>query len=230
MKTAVYCGTRNIYHDMIPSLKSLLIHSSVEKVYFLIEDDNFPEYLPPIVECINVSQQTIFKRSGPNYANAWTYMVLMRAALTKVLPQSLDRVLSLDCDTIILQDIAELWDINLTNYYLAGVKEPKKSNPYYSYVNMGVVMFNLEKLRADKKDNEIIYCLNNKHYYFNEQDCINIRCAGKILPISNIYNANAYTGLPQNPKIRHYAASRIWQSKPLIQKYGAIPWEEIRKC
>ena len=55
MKAAVYCGTRNVYQDMIPSMKSLLIHSDVDKIYFLIEDDEFPYPLPPEVECINVS-------------------------------------------------------------------------------------------------------------------------------------------------------------------------------
>jgi len=38
-------------------MKSLLIHSNVEKIYFLIEDDEFPYKLPPEVECINVSKQ-----------------------------------------------------------------------------------------------------------------------------------------------------------------------------
>jgi len=42
---------------MIPSMKSLLIHSNVDKIYFLIEDDTFPYELPPEVECINVSEQ-----------------------------------------------------------------------------------------------------------------------------------------------------------------------------
>ncbi len=39
MRAAVYCGSCNVYLDMIPSMKSLLIHSNVEKIYFLIEDD-----------------------------------------------------------------------------------------------------------------------------------------------------------------------------------------------
>jgi len=38
-------------------MKSLLIHSNVDKIYFLIEDDEFPYELPPEVECINVSGQ-----------------------------------------------------------------------------------------------------------------------------------------------------------------------------
>ena len=140
IRAAVYCGTRNIYQDMIPSMKSLLIHSNVNKVYFLIEDDEFPYPLPPEVECINVSNQQWFHKDGPNYRNTWSYMILLRVALTKLFP-NLDKILSLDCDIIIDQNISELWDIQLDNYYIAAVKEPKKSTSQRIYINTGVVLF-----------------------------------------------------------------------------------------
>ena len=70
MRAAVYCGTRNVYQDMIPSMKSLLIHSDVEKIYFLIEDNEFPYKLPPEVECITVSNQQWFTVDNcPNMKN-----------------------------------------------------------------------------------------------------------------------------------------------------------------
>ena len=40
---------------MLISAKSLIEHSNVEKIYFLIEDDIFPEVLPSEIECINIS-------------------------------------------------------------------------------------------------------------------------------------------------------------------------------
>ena len=55
MRAAVYNGTRNLYENMLAAAKSLLVHSNVEKIYFLIEDDIFPYDLPPEIECINVS-------------------------------------------------------------------------------------------------------------------------------------------------------------------------------
>jgi len=39
VRAAVYSGTRNIYDRMLIAAKSLLMHSNVEKIYFLIEDD-----------------------------------------------------------------------------------------------------------------------------------------------------------------------------------------------
>ena len=128
MKAAVYAGTRNLYREMVGAAKSLAANSSVDVIYFLIEDSEFPESLPDYVKCIDVSNQTYFPISCPNIYKLWTWMVLMKAAIPKLLPD-LDRVLFLDCDTIVTQNIDELWDISLDGYYLAGVGEPLKSTP-----------------------------------------------------------------------------------------------------
>ena len=56
MRAAVYCGTRNLYENMFIAAKSLLIHSNVERIYFLIEDDVFPMDLPAEIETINISK------------------------------------------------------------------------------------------------------------------------------------------------------------------------------
>lgn len=232
MKAAVYTGTRNLYQDMIPSIKSLLINSDVEKIYLLIEDDKFPFYLPSQCECINVSNQTFFPQNGANYHNYLTYMVLIRAALSKIFPQ-LDKILSLDVDTIIDKDISELWDINLNNYYYAGAKQPLKCTGgkfYFSplYINCGVLLCNLKKLREDKQDDKIIQLLNTQKYKFAQQDVINKLCQQHLLEIPCIYNDTNWTGHDQNFKIMHYAAIKEWNNKRLVNKYRDIPFEKIR--
>lgn len=216
MKAAVYCGTRNLYGDMIPALNSLIANSDVDKVYLLIEDDIFPYELPKCVECINVSEQKYFSADGPNYKNGWTYMVLMRAALHRIFPD-LDEILSLDIDTICAKDISGLWDYDISGYYFAGVKEPGKSRGCV-YINCGVMRVNLQKLR-DGKGDEIILALNTKRYPFNEQDCINELCQGGILELPSDYNANNYTKPTTTPKIEHFAAISHYQAHPLVQQY-----------
>ena len=46
MKAAVYSGTRNLYPDMVTAAKTLVKYSSVDKIYFLTEDDRFPAVFP----------------------------------------------------------------------------------------------------------------------------------------------------------------------------------------
>ena len=224
MKAAVYSGTRNVYQDMIPSMKSLLIHSDVDKVYFLIEDDKFPYELPPEVECINVSNQSWFPADGPNMNNRCSYMVLLRAVFTKLFPD-LDQILSIDNDIIINENISSLWDIDLKDNYFAGVIEPRKSNQNFKYINFGFIMYNLKQLRNDKLDDKIISDLNTYYYAEAEQSCYNQNCQEKILELPFTYNCNWYTLKTNNAtqsKVRHFAFTQKWQDAPLVKKYRDI--------
>jgi len=49
-------------------------------------------------------------------------MVLIRAAYTKIFLH-LDRILSIDIDTIVNENISELWDLDLAGYYIAAAEE-----------------------------------------------------------------------------------------------------------
>ena len=220
MKAAVYAGTRNVYEDMIPSMKSLLIHSDVDKIYFLIEDDEFPYELPPEVECINVSEQKWFTDKGVNYNSSWSYMILLRAVYPKIFPH-LDIILSLDNDTIVNENISDIWELPIENYYFAAAKEPIRSTEDKLYTNIGVTLFNLKKFREDKLDDKIIIALNEEKYNFPEQDVLNKLCQGFIYELPSDYNVSNYTDIKNiyHRKINHYARVKQWRSLPLVNKY-----------
>ena len=226
-KVAAYCGTRNLYGDMLTAAKSLMCNSSIDKIYFMIEDDKFPFLLPECVECINVKNQTYFKNDGPNFKSQFTYMALIRAALTKLLPNE-DLVLSLDVDTIIDQNIDELWDINMNKYYIAGVREPERScGNNYIYINFGVTLINLKLLRENKKDILLINNLNNYYYQFDVQDCYTEQCQNKIYELDNKYNATPFCGKITKRKIIHYAGIKQWQGGEEIIPYRQMPLTKV---
>lgn len=220
MRVAVYSGTRKVYEQMLFSSKSLLMHSNVEKIYFLIEDDIFPYETPEEIECINVSNQTFFPSDGPNYKTVCTYMVLMRAAYTKLFPK-LDKILSIDIDTVVNENISNLWDIDLTNYYLAGCIDKYSSELFGSrYINFGVVMLNLQKLREDKIDDKIIYALNNFYYRFAEQCCFHEFCKDKTLILPSDYNSGIIVkDAPHHEKITHFAGFSNYSYFPHFNYY-----------
>lgn len=227
MNCAAYTVTRNQYDRVVPSIKSLMINSEVEKIYLLIEDDKFPVELPKEVECINVSRQKYFRSMGPNNVYPWAYMPMMRAALCKVLPD-VDTVLALDADTIIDGDISMLWHYPIEDYYVAAVGEPDRSSEGKPYVNTAVALFNLAKLRDGKAD-EMIRALNNRRFMFLEQDCINELCRGGIALLPSVYNKCDYTAPCEEPAIVNYAGIREWEEIPLCLKYMDVPWEEVRR-
>lgn len=226
MKTAVYAGTRNLYKSMIPAIKSLICNSDVEKIYLLIEDETFPYELPDICETIDVSHQTFFIKNGPNMNSRYTYMTMMRAVLSKILPVSLDRVLSLDVDTIVDKDISDLWNLPIDEYYFAGVHEWHTTTEKFLYVNAGVVLFNLKKMRDGKTD-ELIQILNTRKYGWVEQDALNIFCQGYIYDMPPEYNQHYYSPKVDIPKIIHHIGdNKKLPDYPDVQKYSKMTFED----
>lgn len=233
MKVASYVGTRNVYDQIIPSLKSLIFNSDVERVYLLIEDDEFPIPVPEIVRTVNVSRQQFFYPSGPNYSTIkWTWMTMMRAALPLIFPQH-DLILSLDNDTIIVDDISNLWDLPIGKNYFSAAREPKKSKGGSTYIcdiftQMGVVLYNLKALRDSGAVFDVLKALNTRRFIFAEQDAFNVLCQGRIHVMPSQYNVNEFTEpFVGNPKIYHYAATNgRWLDYPIVKAYREARWME----
>ena len=206
MKCASYCMTRNIYPMVIPSLKSLLANNDIDRVYLITEDDDIGLWLPDNVKIINVSGQQYIKQSSPNYYTNFTWMVMIRLALPMILEEE-DRLLSLDLDTIIQSNIEDLWDLDMTDKYVAGAIENDLTKYHgYSYINCGVMFMNLQKFRDGMAQN-IIDLLNTKRYVYNEQDCMNeqVKEENKLI-LSPAYNYGFFNqGAMCLPRILHFA-------------------------
>ena len=236
MKTAVYSGTRNLYPAMVTAAKSLLSNSTVEQIIFLIEDDKFPDKLPSQIKTLNVSNQTFFPVSCVNIKTPFSYMALIRACYTKLFPD-LDKVLQLDVDTIVVDNIDELWEINLTNKYLAAVEEYLSTWKPFSkkYYNIGVAMFNLDEIRKDHIDDQMISYLNRVTAKYVDQDACNKWMTRKSVDLPVRFNETIVTGFTDNPAIVHYAGFKEWESNPrvsrreYIRKYREMSWKEVLK-
>ena len=231
-KVVVYTLTRNIYTNVIPSLKSLLKNGNVDRVVLVTElaDYDVGFDLPDKVITMPVSKHGYFYEDGPNFNCKWTYMALMKTTMPYLFPRH-KRILTLDVDTIVLGDLSPLWDLDLDGYYLAGAMEPYWTMLYKDlYVNMGVVMWNLEQLR-DGMCNEIIRSLNADKWELAEQACVNSLCRGKILQIGPEWNSGDWTkNLPEDQvKVRHFMAygQKAFQQQEIVKKYRAMGWDEV---
>ena len=210
-KIACYLGTRNIYPLMLPPVRSLLAYSSVDEIWLLIEDDTFPEPLPERVHVRNVSGQKYFPPDGPNYSCKWSYMVLMKAVLAKLFPDE-SRILCLDVDTFAVRNIDAIWETDLGGCWFAMAHDTGRNDP--EYYNGGVILMDLDAIRADRVDDMLISALNGTRYLFVEQEAISRHCRGHIKRLSSDYNASDWTDYAENPAIIHYAAVRDWTKCP----------------
>lgn len=233
MKAAVYSGTRNLYPDMVTAAKSLVHNSAVDKVYFLIEDERFPEELPPIIETLDVSGQKFFPRNGANWKTQFTYMSLLRVCYTKLLP-GLDKVLQLDVDTVVVDNIDALWDVKLDGKWFAAVEEKLSTYKPYGpkYYNIGVAMFNLDQVRKDGIDDMLISFLNMNQVPYIDQDAWNGCGIGHDVELPLRYNETVVTGFTETPAIVHFAGIKKWQTssracrREYLKKYREMTWEE----
>ena len=234
MKAAVYSGTRNLYADMVTAAKSLIANSNVEKVFFLIEDDVFPYELPELIKTMNVSGQRFFAKGSANFQTDFTYMSLLRVCYTKLFPD-LEKVLQLDVDTIVVDNIDTLWDVDMTGKWFAACQEPLSTYKPYGpvYYNIGVAMFNLEQIRKDEADERMIDFLNTVKVPYIDQDAWNRYGVGKAVDLEPRFNESFVTGYTEAPAIVHFAGIKNWQNsskasrREYLKKFREMSWEDV---
>lgn len=238
-KHVVYAGTPNLYEQMVWAAKSLLCHTKVDGITFLIEDDEFPYELPDIIKTINVKEyeERKFPPSGKNSKTHFTKMALVRICYPELLPD-IDKVLQLDVDTVVMDDISPLWDIDMTGKWYAAAWEPLSGyDPYHSghYQNVGVCMFNLEQMREDNAQEQLVNWINTTRANCVEQDALNYlgQMRGKSCDIPTRYNENRACGYTDAPAIVHYVGYMDWTTNPNLPRreylklYRDKTWDEV---
>ena len=154
------------------------------------------------------------------------------------------KVLYLDCDIVVLEDVAHLYEVELGDNILAGAIEQFVYNTQeYSdyakyalgldvskYVNAGILVMDLEKFRENRIEQKFVHMILN--YNFELVDCdqayLNFLCRDKILILDRGWNKTNYP-IPYEGKINivHFAlAEKPWQSDVLN---GELFWNYAKK-
>ena len=246
-KIAVYSITQNCTDFLLASIKSLLVNSDVDKIYVLVDSEEFPQTIPDVVEPVNANGIRVISPVSPNLNTRFTIMCLNRLGYAKIFPTT-KRILSLDYDVIVKSDISDVWNTDLGEKYLmAGVPERDRTLGYQLgyfngddfssmsnvitkedlYVNAGVMLLNLAQIRAEKLDDVMLEEVNNRQYKFPEQDIYNIVCRGRIYPLDNSLNVSRFTYSPMQQKIVHYAGEKKSLDIPLVKHYNDLSWDSI---
>ena len=116
-----------------------------------------------------------------------------RIMLPELLP-NLDKILYLDADILVTNDLKKLWDTNLGKYYAAMcddrslVSRQKKIKINKEYYNSGVILMNAKLWRKGKVAEKIINYFKTEKYRYPDQDAINTILKGNILRLDPKYN------------------------------------------
>ncbi len=124
------------------------------------------------------------------YNQRWPKSAYTRLFSSELLPKKIKKILYLDCDTIITRDISELWNIDITEFTIYGIKdcigkvykENIGLNANSIYINAGVLLINIDKLRKVSVSELIDEFLKKygKLMNYSDQDVLNGIFNGKI--------------------------------------------------
>jgi len=157
-----------------------------------------------------------------------------RLKIASLLP-NIDKIIYLDCDVIVNSDISKLYNVDIDDYYAAGVVDTAMKSsgwiPYLDvgnkYFNSGVLLFNLKKIRQDNIEIEFEkYTKENiNSIRVGDQQIINMVLQGKIKEVDSIWNVQSSNFINRsdytnNPKIVHY----IGRQKPWI--FGSMNYHK----
>ena len=207
------------YHDyIIPSVKSLVEHNPDVNLFIITETDEVLG-LPYDAKVINVSNQKLISKHSINYYNRFTYLNLLKVYYPTLLP--VDKVLHLDADTIVCENLDLLDALYMGDNWVAAVPEIQTwYRPFGDrYYNMGVALINLEQMRKDNIEKVMGKYLSDIKQPFADQDAWNKYGIeyGKFIEIPNRYNSSIACGYVwDDPAIVHLCGYSDWWNNPNI--------------
>ena len=175
-----------------------------------------------------------------------------RLAILGELFSNYDRVLYLDCDTIVTGDISELYDTDLGGNAVGGAEaidvrifmHTKKSYfiddyPYnfggYAgkfmgihhlerYFNAGVTLFDLKKCREITSADEAVELLNRRKWVYNDQDVLNMLFKDSVCMLDIKWNYTVNIESAYADAVMRKIVSDCYRTE-----YGIIHYIGIRK-
>lgn len=200
MKISIaYAPDDNYVNQTVVSMKSALEHN--EQVEFIIMYSKLSAESMQKLGAVGGSLRLI-KMDESQFADlTLSKWVTVQAWFRIKLPdlcKDLDKVLYLDCDTLIRGNLDELFSLDLTDKYLAGGKDVWGVSKYVKrlgmksgvYVNSGMLLFNCDYCRKEHFFDKVVeFAKNNaKIIEFCDQDSINKVVDEYKLVISPKYN------------------------------------------
>lgn len=242
MINLMFCGNYKVYDGMIIAILSIIKHTKKPlNIYVLTMDlsDINDEYLPINKEHIlvlekiikNVNNESkiqliditdIFKTEMTNSKNIKTHYtpyIFIRLFSDKVkeLP---DKILYLDTDIVCYKNIEQLYSRKIDDYdFAACVDYLGQFFISKRYINSGVLLMNLKKMRQDNLLEKCRKMCNTKKMLLPDQTALNKICKSKLY-LERKYNEQKEK-MPDTV-IRHF--SMTIKFIPYIKFFNIKPW------
>jgi lipopolysaccharide biosynthesis glycosyltransferase len=177
--------------------------------------------------------------TDPQFTSAMWFRILLPELLA-----SEERVLYLDVDTLVLDSLEPLWETDLTGNYLGAVSNVFQPNhihrpknlglpPSQAYFNSGVLLMNLELMRADDCIEQLRECARSRagELEWPDQDALNLVLGARRVPLHPRWNAMNSLGFPSAPEVFGRPALDEAREHPAIRHFEGPalnkPWHYL---
>lgn len=174
----------------------------------------------------------------------YTKATYYRFFIPEMFPQY-DRGIYLDCDVIVTQDLAKMYNCKLKDNLVAAVNDEIISDievfAQYSeavlgidrkkYFNAGILVMNLAAMREEHIEEKFAELLSQKTYRVaQDQDYLNVLCQGRVkyLPLSWNKTPMPTSNRKRIPSIAHFKINfKPWRYDDI--PYGELFWQYAAK-
>lgn len=144
-----------------------------------------------------------------------------------------DKILYLDSDIIILDDLEKLFKIDICNYYAAAVKDYIATNILKqhelintnNYFNSGVLLLNLKLLRNDNVKQKLLDYKINGYNIFVDQDAFNYCFNDKVKFIDLKYNYMITNEIYDNSVLQNFYNCNVNDNVVVLHITHHKPWD-----
>lgn len=224
-------------------LKSIdLTHKREEHINLYIVDDGLSgSNRTKLIRCICSAKITlIWVKIGdaipkgtiiPMDNSSFPISAYLRLFASHFVESNVKKIIYLDADMILLEDISTLWNIDLQGYVVAAVvdRTGKVSNSWggiknykelgldfeAKYFNSGLLVIDIPKWREMNLTNRILACINENKLYaaFPDQYGLNVVLSNNWLELDPLWNCFPMA-TAENPYLIHFIGR-----KPIFKKY-----------
>lgn len=250
MINLLLCGNNKVFDGALTELLSItnktketincyiftMDLSRVKPEYICITDEQV-NFLNRVVKSkksdnkvIKVDVTDLYEREFGNCKNENAYCTpytLLRL-LADLVPDMPDKLLYLDIDMMVAKDISELYNVDISDYEYAAVKEKYGSVFIWpDYINAGMLLLNMNKIKETKLLEKARYLIKNKKMLFADQDAIYRSTTRKLL-LPRKYNEQSKFNR-EDTVICHFCKRLIWHPYPHTENYKQWQVDEIHK-
>lgn len=225
-------------------IKSIeLNHKSQEQIEFVVVEDGITALNKRKIE-MSISDQKLAIRwlpmrdclpddlKIPQDKSSLPQNVYARLFIPSFIEKEINKVIYLDVDMIMIEDVSKLWNVSLADKIVAAVQDQfvqvvsrwggvsnyeelniKGENKYF---NSGLMIMNLQKWRDENVTSRVISCIhkNKKHTKFPDQYGLNAILFQDWLELDPLWNRFAYSE-DERPFLIHFTGR-----KPIYSTYN----------